>query len=381
MKILIAPDSFKQSLSAKEAAAAISRGILKILPHAQITLAPISDGGEGFVTTLIEATNGRIIETLVHDALMRPIKSFFGVLGNDDVAVIEMAAASGLALLNPTEFDPLIASTFGTGELIQKALDLGFRKIILGIGGSATNDGGIGMARALGVRFLDEENKEIGQNQRTWMKISKIDVSGLNPHLKSSGIIAAVDVLNPLTGPKGATRVYAQQKGATPESIEILERNLCHYAAILRNQFDIEVEFQPGAGAGGGLAAGLVAFANAEIMSGFDVLGELIFLEEKIRNTDLVITGEGKMDRQTGYGKAPYRVASLASKHQKKVVAFTGITDKGFEELYEKGFDNIIPISPPLDLNVDVLKNASVLLQKAVEDYFGQSERANFNPT
>lgn len=370
MKILIAPDSFKGSLSAKEAAAAISKGILKSIPDAEIALAPISDGGEGFISTLVEATNGRIIETPAHDPLMRPIKSFFGVLGDDKVAIIEMAAASGLSLLSETEYNPLIASTFGTGELIRKALDVGFRKIIVGIGDSATNDGGVGMARALGVKFLDYEKNEICENQITWSKMSAIDVSGLDHRLNGCEIIAAVDVLNPLTGRDGATRIYGPQKGANPQTIEILEKNLCHFAALIKKQFNLNIASLPGTGAGGGLAAGLVAFANAGLKSGFEWVSELIALEEKIRHTDLVITGEGKIDRQTGFGKAPYRIASLAAKHRKPLVAFTGIAGEGFEELFQKGFGQIIPISNNSEPGGNSMQNASALLERAAEDSF-----------
>jgi len=367
MKILIAPDSFKHSLSSKDAAAHIAKGILKVLPDAGIILAPMADGGEGTVHTIVEATSGKFIKTNVHDPLMRKVESFFGATGDGETAVIEMAAASGLELLADEERNPMITTTFGTGELIKAALDLGFKKLIIGLGGSATNDGGTGMASALGVKFLDKYGNEIHQGGGALASLAGIDISGLDQRLQKCEIIVAADVTNPLTGLQGAAKVYASQKGATPEEVETLENNLRHYAEMLRTQMNVDVEMIAGAGAAGGLGAGLMAFANAKIEKGFDVVSRMVGLENKIKEADLLITGEGKIDHQTQFGKAAFGVATLAKKYHKPVIAFTGIRGEGYQELYLKGFDFILPISEePISLN-ESLKNAGRLLQNAAE--------------
>jgi len=367
MKILIAPDSFKHSLSSKDAAAFIAKGILRARPDIGIILAPIADGGEGTVYTIMEATSGKIIKTNVHDPLMREIESFFGATGDGETAVIEMAAASGLELLADEERNPMITTTFGTGELIKAALDLGFKKLIIGIGGSATNDGGTGMASALGVKFTDKYVNEIRQGGGALAALAGIDISGLDQRLKSCEITVAADVTNPLTGLQGATKVYASQKGATGKEVEMLENNLRHYAEMLRRHMNVDVEMIAGAGAAGGLGAGLIVFANAKIEKGFDVVSRMVGLEDKIKEADLVITGEGKIDHQTQFGKVAFGVATLAKKHHKPVVALTGIRGEGYQELYRKGFDLILPISEePLSLS-ESLKNAGQLLQNAAE--------------
>jgi len=367
MRIVIAPDSFKHSLPALAVADNIAIGIKKIFPEAEIILVPLADGGEGTVKSLIDATNGHIENLEVHDPLLRKVNSFLGILGDDKTAVIEMAAASGIELLNNNELNPMTASTYGTGELIKKALDLGCNKIIVGIGGSATNDGGIGMARALGVKFFDENNNEIGEGGGSLNRLALIDHSGIDQRLKHCEILIAADVNNPLTGPTGASRVFAPQKGADINQVEILEKNISHFAAILRTTYNKDFENLEGAGAAGGLGVGLMAFANARIMSGFKIIAEITELESKISRADLVITGEGKIDNQTLFGKTPFGVAMLAKKYNKPVIAFAGSLGEKHEDLYQIGFDVIFPITDqPMPLEY-ALKNAERLLQEASE--------------
>lgn len=365
MKILIAPGSFKNSLSAKEVAGHIAKGILQKIPDAEIHSIPMSDGGEGMVQAIVKAASGKIIQAVVHDPLMRKITSFFGVIENDETAVIEMAVASGIELLTKNEYNPLITTTYGTGELMNKALDLGCKKIIIGIGGSATNDGGMGMAKALGVKFTDYHGCEIGQGGGSLSHLSKIDIAGMNLRLKNCQVIVAADVSNPLTGPNGASRVYAPQKGASPMDVEKLETNLRHFASIIKTQLNIDIETTEGYGAAGGLGAGLRVFANATIENGFQIVSQYVRLEDKIKEVDLVITGEGKIDFQTKFGKAPSGVASLAKKYHKPVIAFTGILDESYKDFNNQEFSKIIPLCNDAKKVNYCMKNAAKLLEKA----------------
>ncbi|MBE0640054.1 MAG: glycerate kinase [Bacteroidales bacterium] len=371
MKILVAPNSFKQSLSSKEAADKIAYGIRQVLPDVEILSVPLADGGEGTVQSLVDATSGKIIKTTVHDPLMRKVGSYFGMLGDGKTMVIEMAAASGIELLQTIELNPLKTTTYGTGELIKSAMDLGCNTMIIGIGGSATNDGGAGMAIALGVKFLDIGRNEIGQGGESLSTLAKIDLSGLDQRLKSCKVIVAADVNNPLTGNNGASRIYAPQKGASPDDVELLEKNLKHYAAIIREQLKIDIENMPGSGAAGGLGAGLMAFTNAKIENGFNVVSQIIGLEEKIIKSDLIITGEGKIDEQTQFGKTPQGVATLAKKYQKPVIAFAGTLGEGFESLYHQGFDQILPISHKRISQEESIRNAGQLLENAARQMAG----------
>ncbi len=367
MKILIAPDSFKHSLSAKKAAASLAEGFQRVFPDAEIMQVPVADGGEGTLQALVDATGGRIETVQVHDPLMRTVTSRYGILGDGRTAVIEMAAASGLELLDDDELDPLAATTFGTGELMHFALDEGCSAMIIGIGGSATNDGGTGMARALGARFLDANGREIEHGGGGLNELAEIDLSGLDKRLKECDITLAADVSNPLTGDDGAARVYGPQKGADNEEVEIIEANLVRLAELIRKQLAKDIEHQPGAGAAGGLGAGLMAFAGAHLHHGFDVVKEIVKLEEKIRQADLVVTGEGKIDRQTQFGKTPQGVTDLAVKHDKPVIAFAGFLGPEHHELYSKGFGAIFPITDkPMTLK-EALQNADALLADAAE--------------
>lgn len=337
MQIVVAPDSFKECLSAVKVARAISDGILRVLPEAKIISIPVADGGEGTVEALVKATNGKMILTPSVDALNRPISSFYGVLGDQTTAVVEMAAASGIELLAPDERNPLITSTFGTGLLIKAALDAGYTKIVVAIGGSATNDGGAGMAQALGVGLYDSVNKPLPQGGGSLFRLHSIDLSTAHPLLLKAEITVACDVTNPLLGPSGATYVFGPQKGANAEMLDELENSMQHFAAILQQKFNKAFATLPGAGAAGGLGAGLMAFCEARMVPGFEMVSRLTHLEEQIRHSSLVFTAEGKIDRQTVCGKTISGVARLAQKHGKPAIALAGIITDDLTELYSQG--------------------------------------------
>jgi glycerate kinase len=362
MRIVIAPDSFKECLTATEVSSAISEGIKRIVPEAEITCIPMADGGEGTVEALVFATKGRIIPTQSVDALNRPIQSFYGVLGDGETAIIEMAAASGLEKLAPEERNPLISSTFGTGLLIEAAMNAGFRKIIIGIGGSSTNDGGAGMANALGFRLLNQKGKSIGTGGGSLAEVYSINKTQVHPFLDETQITVASDVRNPLLGPSGATLVYSPQKGATPEMIETLEKNMIHFNRILQQKFGINFAEIPGAGAAGGLGAGLMAFCKAEIVSGFELINQLTHLEEHIKQASLVFTGEGKIDSQTALGKTVSGVAKLGRKYSVQVIALAGIVADGLEDLYNQGITSVYAIGDQTMSHGESIARASELL-------------------
>lgn len=367
MKILIAPDSFKDCLSAKEVASALSRGIQKVLPDATCILLPMADGGEGTVESLVDATGGKRIQLKVLDPLMRETESFYGITGDGESAVIEMAAASGIELLKMEERDPWITSTFGTGQLIKDALDRGVRKILLGIGGSATNDGGAGMAQALGVKFSGKYGPISVQGGGALSEVEQIHMEGLDPRLAAMEIAVACDVSNPLSGPRGASAVYGPQKGADGAMVQKLDQNLVHFAGLIWEQLGKEISEIPGAGAAGGLGAGLMAFLDARLMKGFDMIAGAVGLEEKIGEADLVITGEGKMDAQTRFGKTPFGVAQMAMRHGKPVIGVAGTLDEDASALYEEGFNVLMPIQEkPGDLETS-LRDGKQLLERCGE--------------
>ena len=366
-RILIAPDGFKESLTAKKVANHLSRGIRKIAPDMDIRILPMADGGEGTVRSLVDATSGKIRKIEVHDPLMRRTESFFGMLGDGKTAVIEMAAASGLELLETEERDPAITTTYGTGELITAALDEGVERIIIGIGGSATNDGGAGMAEALGVKFRDEKGNAVKKGGIHLHEIRKIDVTSLHKRVGDVKIEVACDVNNPLYGKNGAAYIYAGQKGADQETIRELDKNLRHFAGVVKKQIGKDISKTPGSGAAGGLGGGLVAFLGAELKPGMEIIEKVTHLEDHVRWADLVITGEGKMDAQTQHGKTPFGVARVAKDFGRPVISFAGSLEKGYEELYQAGFDVIFPIAEkPMSLQ-ESLDQAGKLLEKAAE--------------
>ena len=367
MRIIIAPDSFKECLTATQVAAAISKGIKKVVPEAEIVCIPIADGGEGTVEALVTATFGKIVQATSVDALNRTIQSFYGILGNGKTAVIEMAAASGIELLSPEERNPMITSTYGTGLLLKAAMEAGFTEIILGIGGSATNDGGVGMAQALGFGLLDKNGNPIDWGGGSLNELHRIDSSNVHPLLRKAKITVACDVQNPLLGFAGATHVYGPQKGATPEMVEILEKNLTHFAQILHQEFGTDYSNIPGAGAAGGLGAGLMAFCKAEIVPGFELISQLTDLENHIQTASLVFTAEGKIDAQTAFGKTISGVAQLGKKYQVPVIALAGMVEGNLSELFGQGLTSAFAIANrPMSLE-ESKTNAAQLLASTSE--------------
>ena len=340
MKIILAPDSFKGNLTSLEVAIAFEKGIKRVLPRANCIKIPMADGGEGTVQSLIDGIGGEIIRKRVIGPIGQKVFARYGLLSNG-TAVIEMAEASGLPLVTTRQKNPAKTTTFGTGELIIDAINKGAKKIIIGIGGSATNDGGVGMAQALGVRFLDSKDKEIKQHGSGGMlkKIVKIDTRETNKVLKNINIIVACDVDNPLCGRLGASYIFGPQKGATPAMVRVLDDNLKHLAKIIKQSLKKDISKLKGAGAAGGLGAGLVAFAKAKMKSGVDIVIDATNLERHMKNTNLVITGEGRVDSQTAYGKTPSGVAKSARKHGiPTLVIGGGITDDA-KDIFSHGID------------------------------------------
>ncbi|MDF2519435.1 MAG: glxK [Clostridia bacterium] len=367
MKIVIAPDSFKGSLSAKEVAENIKLGIERVYKGIDAPCIPMADGGEGTVQSLVDATGGRIITARVTGPLLHQVDAFYGILGEGRTAVIEMAAASGLPLVPENQRNPMLTTSYGTGELIKHALDMGCRDIIIGIGGSATNDGGFGVAKALGVKFLDKQGLDIGHGGGSLARLHTIDASGIDKRLRDCSITAACDVDNPLCGPRGATYVFGPQKGAKGDMLEVLDKNLLHYAEVIKEALGVDIKDIPGAGAAGGLGGGLTAFLGAKLQRGIDIVIETVKLEQQIRDAELVITGEGMMDYQTQYGKTPYGVAKIAKKYGIPVVALVGQVGKDAGVLYDMGIDSIFPIADgPMSLD-SAMENGARLLQDAAE--------------
>lgn len=362
MKILIAPDSFKENLSAKEVAQAIERGIKKVDENIQTSIVPMADGGEGTVESLVEATDGQIINVKVKDPLMRDIDSYYGVLGDRKTAVIEMAAASGLALLEKDERNPMDTTSFGTGQLIKYAIEEGYKDIIIGIGGSATNDGGAGMLMALGAKLLDANGEDIGLGAKGLGKLKSIDLYNFHEDIKDCNFVVACDVDNPLVGKRGASYVFGPQKGADEHMVKILDAKLENFGKVVEDTLEISLLQYPGAGAAGGMGAALLAFLDAELERGIDIVIEATQLERKIMDSNLVITGEGKIDGQTQFGKTPYGIATLAKKYNKPVIAIAGGIGEDASVLYEKGIDSIFSIvNKPMTLEEAMVHGESLL--------------------
>lgn len=328
MKIVISPDSFKGSLSATEAAKEMAAAIKEVNPTIETVLLPVADGGEGTLEPLIAATNGHIVQVDVHNPIGRLIQAEYGVLGDGETCVIEMAKASGLMLLEEDEKNPFIATTIGTGELILHALDNGYRKFVVGIGGSATNDGGTGMLMALGMRFLNEAGEDLTPGANSLAMLHKIDVTAFDKRISESHFVIACDVDNPFTGPNGATAVFGPQKGVSPDLVEVLDRNLFHLANKIEHKTGIALHDRAGAGAAGGLGGAFLAFFPVKLKPGIDVVMEAIDFSNQIVDADLIITGEGKSDSQTLSGKAPIGIANTAKKHGIPVILLSGMVEE-----------------------------------------------------
>ena len=367
-KYVVAPDSFKESMTAKEVCDAMEKGIKKADSAAEVIKVPMADGGEGTVDSLVDATNGQRVIVEVTGPLGNKISAYYGILGNGTTAVIEMAKASGLEIVEKKKRNPMITTTFGTGELIRHALDHNVKEIIIGLGGSSTNDGGSGMAQALGAKLLDQNNNQISFGGGNLDKLDKIDISDLDSRLQDVKIILASDVTNPLIGKDGASRVFGPQKGATPEMVEKLENNLQHYAKIIKRDLNKDVASVSGAGAAGGLGAGLMAFTTCKMRQGVDIAIEVTKLEEKVKSADYVFTGEGGTDFQTKFGKTPYGVAKLGKKYHKPVISLAGYLGEGIDSLYSEGFTAIFGIIPGVcDLST-ALKNGPSNVARTTEN-------------
>lgn len=342
--IVLAPDSFKESMTAKEVCEAMERGIRKANSQIRCIHVPMADGGEGTMQSLVDATGGRVYSKEVVGPLGNNVVAEYGILGNGEIGVIEMASASGIHLVDLEKRNPLITTTFGTGQLIKACLDKRVKKLLIGIGGSATNDGGAGFIQALGGRLLDENGDDLSYGGGALAKLHTIDLSNLDERLKYVSVEVACDVNNPLCGKEGASYVFGPQKGATREMIEILDQNLSHYAEVIKEQLGKDVISKAGAGAAGGLGAGLMAFLDVKLKSGIEMVIEYANLEEKVRDADMVWTGEGSIDFQTQYGKTPLGVAMIAKKYNKPVIALAGRVGNDIDVLYDKGIDAIFGI-------------------------------------
>ena len=344
MKIVIAPDSFKGSLTATEAADAIEIGFRAVYPDAEYVKVPMADGGEGTVQSLVDATCGTIINQSVIGPMGDMVSGFFGILGDSRTAVVEMAAASGIHLVKPEERNIYLASSFGTGQLINAALDHGCDKLIIGLGGSATNDGGMGMMKALGGQFLDQSSAPLAPDVRALSQLARIDLQHLNPRLGKTEIVVACDVDNPLCGENGAARIYGPQKGATEEDIAVLDQALARYGDVLSNNTGRNIAVEPGAGAAGGMGAALIGLIDAVVKPGVELVIEIVELAKRIVDADLVITGEGRIDSQTIHGKTPVGVAKIAKSHNLPVICIAGSVEDDADIIHQLGIDEIYSV-------------------------------------
>ncbi|HWI51578.1 MAG TPA: glycerate kinase [Symbiobacteriaceae bacterium] len=365
MRILIAPDSFKGSLSAAEAASAMARGALAAFPGADLVQVPMADGGEGTVDALVAGTGGQIIKHTVTGPLGNPVEARFGLLGDGVTAAIEMAAASGILLVPKEQRNPLVTTTYGTGELIRAALDRGVKRIVCGIGGSATNDGGAGMIMALGAMLLKADGTSISFGGGALAELDRIDLSGLDPRLQQVELLVACDVDNPLCGPRGASAIYGPQKGATPEMVQTLDGNLGHLAGIMARDLGADVLEIPGAGAAGGLGGGLVGFLGARLRPGIEVVMEAVRIDELLAGTTLVVTGEGRTDGQTLAGKVPMGVARRAANHGVPAIVVSGAVTPDADALLAHNIASLVSICDgPMTLD-EAMAHAAELLERA----------------
>lgn len=364
-RIVIAPDSFKGSLDAPEVAVAMAEGVKRVFPDAEVTLLPMADGGEGIVDALVAATGGERQNVRVTGPLGEPVEAFYGMLGDGRTAVVEMAAASGLPLVPRGRRNPLATTTRGTGELLRAAANGGARRVIVGIGGSATNDAGAGMAAALGIKLLDGVGREIPPGGEGLLALETVDVSGLDPAWRDIEVVVACDVNNPLYGSEGAAAVYGPQKGATPEMVELLDRGLRQFARVVEKDLGKAVAHLPGAGAAGGLGAGLIAFLGAALRSGFDLVAEAAGLDRALAGADLVLTGEGAIDGQTARGKVPAGVARFAARHGVPVIALGGGIGGDAEAVFAAGVHAVAAaVNRPMSLE-EAMERAAELVRDA----------------
>ena len=358
MKIVIAPDSYKESLSALEVATAIEQGFREIWPDADYVKIPVADGGEGTVEAMVAATAGRLVHVDVTGPLGSSVQAFYGLSGDARSAFIEMAAASGLALVPVDSRDPLKTTSKGTGELIRHALDAGVEHIVIGIGGSATNDGGAGMVQALGARLLDAQNNDIAHGGAGLEALARIDISQLDALLAACRIEVACDVTNRLTGKEGASAVFGPQKGATPEVVARLDRALTHYAQLISRDLDVNVLELAGGGAAGGMGAALYAFCGAQLRSGIEIVTDALHLDAWVADADLVVTGEGRIDSQTIHGKVPVGVANVAKRYNKPVIGIAGSLTPDVGIVHGHGIDAVFSVIYTICTLEDALKNA-----------------------
>ena len=367
-KILISPQEFKESLTGLEVANAIQEGINKVDSKIKTSLVPVADGGDGTLQTMVDVTGGEIITETVRDPLGRNIDSVWGKLGDDSSAVIEMAKASGLALLNENEKSATLTSTYGTGQLFKFALDQGIKNFIIGIGGSATNDGGAGFVSALGAKLYDENGKEVESNGISLSSIRDIDMTNFDKRVKNTSVRVACDVTNPLCGNEGASAIFGPQKGANPEEVNLLDKNLLHWASLIKDQLGKDILNVPGAGAAGGLGAGLMAFTDAELSIGANIVLDSLNYDEHLRDVDLVIVGEGSTDKSTQFNKSPVAVAMRAKKLGIPVICLSGSIGEGYSESRDLGISSFFSIvSGPTELKY-AIENAHELIVKSTEE-------------
>ena len=368
MKVVIAPDSFKDSLSAQGVAEAIALGLAQVWPQATLVKCPMADGGEGTVESILAACTGELRRSRVRGPLGAPVEAAWGWLPHTQTAIIEMAEASGLQLVPPGQRDACISSTFGTGELIRAALDAGAQRVILAIGGSATNDGGAGAMQALGLKLLDAQNQALVPGGLALAQLARLDLSALDPRLAQVRFDIAADVNNPLCGPHGASAIFGPQKGASPAQVQQLDHALGHFAELCARALGKDVSDEPGSGAAGGLGFAAKAFLGAQFQAGVEVVAELVGLADAVKGADLVITGEGRFDAQTLRGKTPFGVARIAKQHGVPVVVIAGTLGDGYQELYDHGIDAAFAVtSGPMTLEQACAEAPRLLRERATD--------------
>ncbi len=368
MKIVIAPQGFKGSLTALQIARSIETGVKKVFPDAETVLVPAADGGDGTLQALVDSSSGTIESATVSDPLGRPIEATWGAMGDGETAVIEMAGASGLALLALDELDPLNTTTYGTGELFSAGLDAGYRRFIVGIGGSATNDGGAGLAQSLGISLRDVDGNELPRGGAALANIDHVDMSNFDDRLRDVEVTVACDVNNPLCGEDGASAVFGPQKGASPESIKQLDAALSRFADVVESDLGVSVRERPGAGAAGGLGAGLMAFLNARLAAGVGIVLDAVGLDDALEDADLVITGEGQIDHSTIFNKTPVGIAERAGKRGIPVIAIAGGLGAGYQETHDKGIASAFTlVSGPMTLDEAIADTSNLLAGVAEE--------------